>query len=391
MSRMMIDRVSQSRKMARWPLRVAALLGALVVALAGCGLPGTISSGGHIKDAGPAPTAQPLPPITLPQDEAPHRNLTEWWYYTGHFHGQDASGHQREYGIELTFFQTIRGQLPPFYAGHYAISDLTRGEFHYDQRTAFGSGAALPPVGSASGFNLSVQDWHIQGVGGADKLAATMPDYVVALTLSDQRKSVALHGGNGVITFGNAGYSYYYSRPLMSLSGTITDHGTPVNVTGQAWFDHQWGNFVSLAGAGWDWFSVQLNDKTQYMLYVIRDEQKKPISVVGTAVAPDGVASEIPADQIHITATGSWTSPHTQGVYPSGWKVSLPSRTLALTLAPALQDQELDTAESTGVAYWEGAVRIDGQQNGKPISGQGYVELTGYATIPSGAAGPTIP
>jgi predicted secreted hydrolase len=372
-------------------LAALSLFALLAFLIAGCGLPGTIPQKGSIPDAGPSPTATPLPPITFPQDEAPHRNLTEWWYYTGHFHGSDAQGKAREYGFELTVFQTLRGQVPPFYAAHYAISDITRGEFHYDQRVALGSLAALPEPGSTDGFDLAVQDWRVKGLNGADTLSAAMSDFTIALNLKDALPHPALHGGNGIITLGQAGYSYYYSRPLMSLSGVIQDHGAQIQVTGQAWFDHQWGNFISLTGFDWDWFSIQLDNRTEYMLYVIRDAQKKPISVFGTAVDADGTVSEIPAQQIETTVAGSWTSPQTGGVYPSGWKVTLPSRDVTLTLTPALLDQELDTAQSTGVAYWEGAVRITGQAGGKPITGAGYVELTGYAHVPSGAQRPTVP
>ena len=85
------------------------------------------------------------------------------------------------------------------------------------------------------------------------------------------------------------------------MSGVIQDHGAPIQVTGQAWFDHQWGNFISLAGFGWDWFSIQLDNRTEYMLYVIRDAQKRPISVVGTAVDADGTVSEIPSEKIETT------------------------------------------------------------------------------------------
>jgi predicted secreted hydrolase len=384
-------------RQARWgvslPIRLAALSFFALLALlaAGCGLPGTIPQRGHIADAGPRPTAAPLPPISFPQDEAPHRNLTEWWYYTGHFHGADAQGKTHEYGFELTVFQTLRGQVPPFYAAHFAISDISRGEFHYDQRVALGSLAALPEPGSTNGFDLGVQEWRVKGLNGADTLNATMADYTIALNLKDALPHAVEHGGNGLITYGLAGYSYYYSRPLMSLSGQIQDHGAQIVVTGQAWFDHQWGNFVTLTGSGWDWFSIQLDNRTQYMLYVIRDAQKKPISLVGTAVDADGTVSEIPSEKIETTATGSWTSPQTGGVYPSGWKVTLPSRNISLSLTPALRDQELVTTQSTGVAYWEGAVRISGQANGKPVTGQGYVELTGYAQVPSGAQGPNIP
>jgi predicted secreted hydrolase len=377
----------------RIPIRLAALslLALLALLVTACGLPGTIPQRGHIADAGPSPTAAPLPPISFPQDEAPHRNLTEWWYYTGHFHGADAQGTTHEYGFELTVFQTLRGQVPPFYAAHYAISDTSRGEFHYDQRVALGALAALPEPGSTGGFDLSVQEWSVKGLNGADTLNATMNDYTIALNLKDALPHAVEHGGNGLITYGTAGYSYYYSRPLMSVSGQIQDHGAQVVVTGQAWFDHQWGNFVTLSGSGWDWFSIQLDNRTQYMLYVIRDAQKKPISIVGTAVDSDGTVSEIPSEKIETIATGAWTSPQTGGVYPSGWKVTLPSRDVSLSLTPALQDQELVTAQSTGVAYWEGAVGISGQVNGKPVTGQGYVELTGYAQVPSGAQGPSIP
>ena len=92
---------------------------------------------------------------------------------------------QHEYGFELTVFQTLRGQVPPYYAAHYAISDITRGEFHYDQRVAFGSLAALPEPGSTNGFDLGVQDWRVKGLNGADTLSATMSDYTIALNLKD--------------------------------------------------------------------------------------------------------------------------------------------------------------------------------------------------------------
>lgn len=365
---------------------MAGLVGLLALLLAGCGMPGMVAAGGHLPQVGPAPTPTPLPGVQFPQDEAPHHNLTEWWYYTGHLHG---SGH--DYGFELTFFQTLRGQLPPYYAAHYAISDLGRGEFHFDQRAGFGASADIPPAGSRNGFALTLGGWTLRGLNGSDHLHAAMDGYSFDLDLTDQLPQPVLHGGNGIITYGQAGFSYYYSRPRLAVSGTITDHGVPIGVGGQAWMDHQWGNFVSLAGSGWDWYSVQLNDGSEYMLYIIRDNQKRPLTTFGTAVAADGTASEIPAVSIHIQALGTWTSPHTGGVYPSGWQIVLDTPGAALTLTPLLTDQELVTAQSTGVAYWEGAVRIAGQAGGRFVGGAGYVELTGYAAIPSSAQGAAVP
>ena len=360
------------------------LLMLLALLMSGCGLPGTIATGGSLPPAKPVPTATPLPPVRFPQDEAPHHDLTEWWYYTGHFHS--ASGH--EYGFELTFFQTLRGALPPYYAAHYAISDISRGQFHYDQQVGFGSPDSIPPAGSTQGFHLDLNGWTAGGLNGHDQLHATMADYTIDLQLTDALPHPILHNGNGLITYGLAGYSYYYSRPLLQVRGTIRDHGAAVAVTGQSWMDHQWGIFLTLAGSGWDWYSIQLNNHTEYMLYIIRDSQKRPLGAVGTYVAADGSAHEIPSANMRFEVLGHWTSPHTGGVYPSGWRVTISDPAVSLTLTPLLRDQELVTAQSTGVAYWEGAVGISGTASGAPISGQGYVELTGYASLPPGSAQP---
>ena len=368
---------------------ICALLLALLVA--GCAMPGTIPSGGHLPRVTQAPPTQaPLPPVRFPQDEAPHRDLTEWWYYTGHAQGADAQGHAHTYGFELTFFQTLRGSFSPYYAAHFAVSDITGGAFHYDQRASFEPMSVIPPNGSTKGFNVSLGDWSVSGLNGRDHLAAASDGYAISLDLASA-KPAALHGGTGIISYGSAGFSYYYSRTRMAVAGTLTDHNTPLKVTGQAWMDHQWGNFISLTGSGWDWYSIQLDDKSEYMLYVIRDAKKQPISVFGTAVSPDGAVAEISSSAIQTQAISTWTSPHTNGVYPSGWQVSLPSQRLTLTLKPLLLDQELVTAQSTGVAYWEGAVGVTGRRGGASIAGEGYVELTGYATIPSSSQSAAVP
>jgi predicted secreted hydrolase len=44
-----------------------------------------------------------------------------------------------------------------------------------------------------------------------------------------------------------------------------------------------------------------------------------------------------------------------------------------------MAEQELSPKRSTQITYWEGAVETTGTAEGKPIRGQGYMELTGYA------------
>jgi len=71
-------------------------------------------------------------------------------------------------------------------------------------------------------------------------------------------------------------------------------------------------------------------------------------------------------------------APKSGGVYPSGWRISVPRLSLETTLAPLVADQELSTGRSTGVTYWEGACRVQGTRSGRPVAGRAYAELTGY-------------
>ncbi|HEV8662270.1 MAG TPA: lipocalin family protein, partial [Candidatus Methylomirabilis sp.] len=152
-------------------------------------------------------------------------------------------------------------------------------------------------------------------------------------------------------------------------------------VTGLAWMDHEFGSTeLSPEQVGWDWFSVQLEDGTDLMLYLIRhrDGRPDPFSS-GTLVAPDGTARALALAEFAVEPLGRWRSPRSGGIYPMGWRIRVPGSALTLTLTPLFPDQELDTAKSTQVIYWEGGVRVTGERAGQTVRGQGYVEMTGYA------------
>ena len=357
-----------------WPL-----LGLLALVLVSCSVPGVGSTSALLPAVGVAPTAPSLPPIRFPQDEAPHRDLTEWWYYTGHLSAVTPDGKTHAYGFELVFFQALRSDLPPVYVAHFAISDLSRGAFHYDQRSLTEPGAVIPNGTSTSGFAVSINDWSAQGLNGQDHLQATMADYTINLKLQSL-KPPTLHNGNGLITYGPGGFSYYYSRTDMVVSGTLLDHQQSLQVTGEAWMDHQWGNFLTLGGGGWDWYSVQLQNQTEMMLYLIRDATGNITSTDAEVIGKDGQSLQVPASAVQVSVLDHWTSPATGITYPSGWRVTLndPRFQTTLTLQPELKNQELNATPSTGNIYWEGAVAIQGQSQGQAVQGQGYVELTGY-------------
>ncbi|MGH7806650.1 MAG: lipocalin family protein, partial [Thermodesulfobacteriota bacterium] len=73
-----------------------------------------------------------------------------------------------------------------------------------------------------------------------------------------------------------------------------------------------------------------------------------------------------------IEPLDKWRSPTTGTVYPSQWQISIPRYSIAITVVPYLNGQELPLT----FVYWEGAVKFKGGN----VSGNGYVELTGYAS-----------
>jgi predicted secreted hydrolase len=158
-------------------------------------------------------------------------------------------------------------------------------------------------------------------------------------------------------------------------------------VQGRSWLDREWStSSLGDEQVGWDWFALQFEDGRELMYYQLRlaDGTIEPFSS-GVLIAPDGSTTPISRDDIQIEVLDRWTSPHTQAAYPSHWKISIPKVQLDLDITPLVADQELRVS----VAYWEGAVQVQGQAAGQSVTGKGYIELTGYVDqVPSQVARP---
>jgi predicted secreted hydrolase len=396
----------------RQGLLLFCLLPAACCLLAGCGSATTADrfpSAAPAQLMIPATTPGPVPGtiIRFPEDEAPHDVLTEWWYYTGHVITTDG----KRYGVEFVIFQGSRASFPIEYAAHFAIIDAQSKTFTWeDAASTSSSSTPRRPDSPTSGFDLHVNSWTMRGLNGMDELSAAMTGnsrttvapstpaaYAIQITATDEKGPV-LEGG-GQFSYGPGGSSYYYSRTRMRPAGTITIGGQILQIAdGALWFDHQWGNFLPTAG-GWDWFSTQLDDGSELMIYHLRDATGRVLQIFGEYVPqtggsgqsspaesrstlPPAAARALGAEQFTITPTGMWTSPATGITYPSGWRVQIAAENgvpaLDLHYNPVIPNAELDTRKTTGVTYWEGDTMITGTKNGEPITGSGYVELTGY-------------
>ncbi|WP_455384569.1 lipocalin-like domain-containing protein [Acidihalobacter prosperus] len=323
--------------------------------------------------------------FVFPADYGPHpRFRTEWWYFTGNL--RDKQG--RPYGFELTFFRIALAPHRPagashwltnqLYMAHFAVTDASAGRFVAHQRFARG---ALGLAGArARPFRVWAGDWSVRGAaGGGFPWHLRAADETADLRLKLMpRQGVILNGEHGLSRKGPApgDASYYYSMPRLAAAGKLRVGGRTLSVSGTVWLDREWStSALAPDQVGWDWFALRLDDGSDLMFYRLRDRSGRtdPYSA-GTWVSPQGQVEHLAADAVRIDVLGHWDSPH-GGRYPARWRLRVPSLGLDVEVQPLLANQELNLA----VRYWEGAVRVRGSRAGKTVSGNGYVELTGYA------------
>jgi predicted secreted hydrolase len=293
--------------------------------------------------------------VSLPADDAIHTEPVEWWYWTGHLEAADG----RRFGFEQTFFAMQIGDAYVATSGHYALTDLDDQQFYFDITYVDGVPSATP-----NSFDLSDGNGWARGGDGEEHLHGVIGERSWDLDLVSTESPVLQHG-DGYHDYAVGGYTWYYSRQRIDVSGTLNLPEGAVSVTGTAWFDHQWGNLIAAADAGWDWFAIQLDDGREIMLFLQRDGAGV---IGGTLREADCSTREIDPAELTVTATGSWTSETTGCTYPHGWDVQIGD--LHLTVTPRMAAQELHNDFKT---YWEGASSVSGD-----ATGQAYVELAGY-------------
>ena len=332
--------------------------------------------------------------FVFPADHADHPEYrTEWWYYTGRL---TAAGGQR-FGFQLTFFRhriappADRAHWPrqpsawrsdQVYLAHAAVTDIGGGRHLSAERSAR---SALDMAGTTvreNAVTVHLGPWSARIAPEGHHLAAAAEEFSFVLDLTALKPPTA-HGQDGYSRKGTGPEraSCYYSLTRLSARGEVAVGDRRQAVDGLAWMDHEYSTAPLEPGlAGWDWFSLQLDDGTDLMCFGLRmpDGTWHPVSA-GTLVAADGTVRRLAHDAIRLEVTRRWQSPHSGADYPAGWRLHVAAADLDLTIRPALDDQEMRTGRSTGVTYWEGVVEIAGRRGGRTVNGGGYVELTGYA------------
>jgi predicted secreted hydrolase len=326
--------------------------------------------------AGPYREALPGYRYQFPRDHFEHPGFrTEWWYYTGNV---NTAGGER-FGFELVFFRQGERRGPAanpsawrvddLYLAHLALTDIHGKRFFYRERL----NRAGPGIAGASFAQQRIWNgnWSSTWSGERQTLDAVAQDIRFHLRLAPL-KPLVVHGVNGVSqkAEGAGKASHYISFPRLAVEGEINGQA----VTGLAWMDHEWFTHqLDSAQAGWDWFSAQLDDGADLMLFQLRrrDGTMDPYSA-GTYIDKQGRAHHLERKDFTLQPREFWTSPKTKARYPVSWQIAVPSLGINVECKAAIQDQEL-TSNRAGPSYWEGTVTYTGSRNGA-----GYLEMTGY-------------
>jgi len=332
--------------------------------------------------------------LAFPADHGAHPGYrTEWWYYTGNLAALDG----RPFGFQVTVFRRQIGptsdrrswpepssawRTQQLFLGHIALSDISGRRHLLAEDMTRGALGLAGVIQTGSDTTVFLKSWKIDIGPRRQRLRAATDAFAIDLDLVPL-KSPVLHGDQGYSRKGDTAEraSCYYSFTRLKTEGTIRLHDRALAVSGLSWMDHEFSSADLQPGiVGWDWFSLQLDNGMELMLYRLRQEDGQPNPASsGTLVDAEETTRHLSADDVKLTVLEYWQSPRSGGRYPAAWQVTIPSAELSLSIVPNLADQEMRTPGSTAVTYWEGSVSITGEMAGRPVKGKGYVELTGYA------------
>lgn len=320
----------------------------------------------------------------FPRDHFNHPKYgTEWWYYTGNLQTKD--GHR--FGFELTFFrQATSHEASPspwyvhdVYMAHLALSDVSGGQYYAAERLNR-AGPGIAGVDAAAG-TIWNGNWKTQIGMRSHTLRGVGENFRIELEVAPQKEPV-IHGQNGVSqkAEGKGHASHYISFTRMTTAGVVVLKGKRYTVEGDTWMDHEFFS-ESMQGdeIGWDWLSIQLDDRSELMLYRLRhrDGSVDPYSS-GTYVDNAGKVLHLALQDFSMTSAGeAWKSGRTGATYPIDWSVTIPELKLQIDISTPLKSQEF--VSRFGPSYWEGAIDIRGRRQNQAVRGTGYLEMTGYS------------
>lgn len=371
--------------------------------------------------------------VDLAVHDLPHASATtEWWYLNAHLTAADG----RPLSLFAAFFRIVSGKRPdgaPEYAHSltWALIDVEKKEYlarsHVDpnapaiglERIKHGSGAKDERLNRAVSEvlrkgNVPLPDRFFPGpievpldrlaldYGGMRFEKLTAGEYRLVLGSPDGprsplgvdvtftlKKPPTRHGNDGVVRGVHGEDMFYLFVPRCEVKGSVTLDGAKVQVSGQGWYDHEFGapppknpaeppkeKGSDLGVIAWNWVSAQLDDGTDLTVYdLVHSETKESKGRWAVVIDADGQSHAF--DQFTLTPKGKWRSVRTFETYPTSFALEIPQAQLSLSVEAAFGDQELVTVISKP-AFWEGRCQVKGTRAGQRVQGLGFVERSGF-------------
>lgn len=304
--------------------------------------------------------------VKLPADDAAHQESMERWTYRGLLQADTG----QRFGYQLSVFR--HREVVDYTVFHVSIVDLQTGKSYSGQARTPG----VPNRVEQDGFDFQHENWIVSGSGPKHRVEVRMREFALILALEDARPPV-LHqapnsGGPGLLDLGGADKLYYYSRMRVPTRGSITVNGNTLPVSGQSWFDHQWGDLHGTQ-PGWNWLALHLDDGTDVVAFDVigsRERQLMHVATVnrqGTTTAFGNTDYTLrPLDKVE-------TIPGAPVRYPQKWELAIPGKGLLLQITAPVEHCAFDRTETGHNRTWEGPVLVSGSD-----TGVGYLELSGY-------------
>jgi predicted secreted hydrolase len=327
-------------------------------------------------------------------------DYTEWLYWTGILRDVKTGD---LYGFQYTLFhQNLMPGVIGF-VNHVAISDVLNSQHPRNRYFMLpNQSQIINGTDGKKGDYWRYQDdqttltywknldaWSIVSHGNVSSDGGHGQNVSINLTLLNDTADYYLEWPEGIGSMGACaeinsqslvGRSNYYSHPKMNTTGTLTIDGRTVQVSGDSWFDHQWGGYDQCYPA-WDWFSLRLDDGSFVMLFNFKDPSLNnlPDQRSLTFIDPEGnVKWWSGEDAANLTITRWWRSDLFNFSYPVEWTLSTPIGNYSLE--PYFDEQIMNVDEGEP-KYWEGIMQVrEEDPSGKQI-GMAYMELAGYAPI----------
>jgi predicted secreted hydrolase len=286
--------------------------------------------------------------LKFPADHLPHPALlTEWWYFNGHLESSD----KKKFSYGFCLFRAS----PVYYFAHLSLTDLETGEFIFDR-------IFYAPAKVQAGKNekiISYNNEQVIEISGSHKFHIKAKWKGIALDLElEQSKPPLLVNGNAKIDMPEGGASAYYSLTRMTSRGELSKGKKKYTVNGLSWMDHQWGNYF-VKHKGWDWFSLQLDDSTEYNFYSFRNVSGKILRQYANVIDADNKPHS--SYRIDIEKINTWKNRVTGRTFVTQWKLILPERKDTFYLAAIHENQEIFAMQSRDFfpSYWEGPCAVE--------------------------------